>query len=112
MNVIIILCIFLLYIYINRNKKESYSNYKSVIVTPQSAVYKGIRINSWLKDSLYWSIAKNLASIYPIQYVGITGGSYENILNLEKTPNDLALVQNDTLQDYIINENKKCFFRS
>ena len=99
----------LLYIFINSkiryriHNPEHYLNFKKIIVTPQPAIYQNLTLNTWRPGSLYQNIGLNIASIYPINKVATTPGSYYNITQVEKYPNALGLVQQDTLVDYVAN---------
>ncbi len=106
MILFIILIIMILYIFFKSKKysNDSFINYKPITITPQPMIYNSIIINSWFKTSLYWNIAENIKSIYPIDTNKISRGSLDNINLVEKFPNQLALVQQDILYDYIDNK--------
>lgn len=95
-----ILLLSVLYITIHSRKREYYNNYKSIVVTPQSTIYKNLTISTWHNSSLYVNLANNLSGLFPIANIVKTGGSVENIYNVEKSKNMLGLVQDDTLYNY------------
>jgi len=86
------------------NNIDKFVNYKKIVVTPQSSIYKKININTWYKDSLYFNIATNISNIYPIDTVNITDGVSQNIDEVENNINHLGFVQEDILNDYIQNK--------
>ena len=91
----------ILYIYLySKRRLEKYTSYKSVTVTPQPTVYKNLTISTWHNSSLYKNLANNIANTFPIENIVKTGGSVENIYNVERSKNMLGLVQDDTLYNY------------
>lgn len=99
---LVIIFIFFIF-YIKKYTNENFNNYKSVIVTPRKVLYDKIVINSFLGNSLYHNIAKNIAKKFPINNIKLSNGSKTNIYNTNQFSNHISLVQDDILFNYIKN---------
>jgi len=101
---LIILTIFIIIWYIIRkikNKKENYSSYKKITITPTRSVWMNLKLNTYHKNSLHHELGTILAEIYPIRKVNISKNTYKSLQNTNKYINHLSLVDDTNYSHYI-----------
>jgi TRAP-type uncharacterized transport system substrate-binding protein len=93
---IVYLCIVILIYYIHYRTiphNDHFTNYKTVIVTPQPTIYSGLQLNLYSKSSFLNDIAKHIKNIYPIKTISSQEGSLLNLYTTNKSPNVISLIQ-------------------
>lgn len=100
-----ILLIILFILYIRSHYIDHFSNYRSITVTPQPAIYDKIMINTLGKDTLHNGIAKNISKIYPIDKVKNIYSESECLKRSNNNINQISIVSNNAFE-YFNEKNK------
>ena len=85
--------------------KDSFVNYKKIVVTPTKSIYNGLQMNLYSKNIFTKTIADKIKNIYPIKSISYGTNSYQNILDTNKYSNIISFIQEVAYYEYY-NNNK------
>tara|TARA_B100001093_G_scaffold517817_1_gene600546 strand:+ start:4926 stop:5948 length:1023 start_codon:yes stop_codon:yes gene_type:complete len=92
-------------LYVRSYYIDHFSDYKSITVTPQPAIYDKIIINTLGKDSLHNKIAHNISKIYPIDTIKNMYSEIECLKRNNSNINHISIVSNNAFE-YFNEKNK------